>query len=458
MKIIFRSAMLSLLVLMVLGVAIGQEARNVKPSNKPTDTSASGTTGTPGKSETSGTTSTGDTAATGTTATDTTGTTTTTTATVPPTPEEFFRQARQLIEEANAKPTPTKIKCSWKTETCSATDLYVNGDAISIVQISDLPTSRSDPKRKGHVAVTAGESFQDPRLSVNEKELSPLPSDISVAIHVNRSFFPTFGSSSRHFLGTADAMRDAYTVQRLQNRLDAAAAARKSINTALAAATTLETAKAVAAKKADLELITSLEAQEDFLSLVTAGQSPLLLVRVDVGTEHKTFAVGLVYQRWYFDTGGFFAFMKGRDDELVTESAADNHLKVLQRRRVGNAGTATGISFNVHPGNYPEVGMQFGLVHNNDRAPSYFLGITGRLRSIGRTALMSFAVGYAESQVKTFPGVAENETYPVDHPLLRGQNRYTARPYLAIGVSINLSGVSQGSAATPPTTTPSTSP
>jgi hypothetical protein len=436
MKIIIRSFTATLALLTLLGAGMAEERKKAAASTA-SDTSSTDTT----KTDTSKT----DTTKTDTTKTDTTDTTKTDTTKTDTTTttigaEDLFRQARELIQEASAKPTPTKIKCSWATTSCSTTDLYVNGDAISIVQISDLPRTRS-----GHVAVTAGETSKDPTLSVNEKDFNPLPTDISVAIHLSRGVFPTFG-----LFGSRRAMRDAYTVGRLERRLDLIAAARKKANETMADSRSLQADQIAALEKADLEK--ALNAQEDFVSLVVSGQSPLLLIRVDADGKRVTFPVVLVYQRWYFDTGGFFAFMKARDEELVTENAPDNQVKVLQRRRVGNAGTATGISFNVHPGNYPEMGLQFGLVHNNDRAPSYFLGATGRLRSIGRTALMSFSAGYAESQVKTFPGVAVNGIYPSDHALIRGQTRYTARPYLAVGVGINLSSLSQGSAATPPAT------
>lgn len=107
----------------------------------------------------------------------------------------------------------------------------------------------------------------------------------------------------------------------------------------------------------------------------------------------------------------------------------------------------TGIVINLHPGNYPEWALQFGLSTGGDAEISYYLGPALRLREIGKRGLATFSFGATLTPVQKFPDVTVGQTLPTSDARLTGARDYALNWYVGISLGFNFGGVVAGADA-----------
>jgi hypothetical protein len=285
------------------------------------------------------------------------------------------------------------VRCAWTTG-CENASLYISGDGVSVIHLTGLPD------QNGTLSVTLGEDF--PRETGGVSTLSlrkgSVPETVVIAVHKTRWFSKTY-----------DRKRDAPSAKELE------------------AQTTGST---------------------PLLRIVSRGESNRAAINITSGRSRKSFVIPVVWQVWWVDTGGFYAYSFARDTELVSESVTRDgqaYDRILQRRPSERMNASTGIVMNVHPGNYPEIAFQFGVANNGQRLPSYYVGAGVRLREVGRRALLTLACGLTAVQVKQYPGVSANSEYPSDSPLLTGKEAYTLRPYVSLSLGFSFGASSKPS-------------
>lgn len=162
------------------------------------------------------------------------------------------------------------------------------------------------------------------------------------------------------------------------------------------------------------------------------ARAPELIVQLTSDNKPPvTIRVELRYQRWFVDMGGFLVFNTVVDQELITHSV-DNKLFVDKKREKDSFTPATGAVLNLHPSSFPTLGFQFGLATNNNRQPSYFLGVAYRLRDLGPRALLTVAGGIAAVPTLRFPDVKVGDSRPSDDASLKGSTAYRFGPYLSL--------------------------
>ncbi|HRC84237.1 MAG TPA: hypothetical protein PK413_01360 [Thermoanaerobaculia bacterium] len=177
--------------------------------------------------------------------------------------------------------------------------------------------------------------------------------------------------------------------------------------------------KAVAA-----ELLRQVNRQN--LSVISRGDTTALAVSVQVGDEVKTARIPLIYRRWSFEAGGFFAVASKVDQELTTETEADGKVKVTAIRNADNWRQESGAFLTFFPDNYPMVGVGLGFSTPSGRSASIFLGPTIRLLGLGNQAVLTLSGGVSISQQRHFPDVVVSKdgqdpvTYSPDSAALKG--------------------------------------
>jgi hypothetical protein len=155
-------------------------------------------------------------------------------------------------------------------------------------------------------------------------------------------------------------------------------------------------------------------------------------------------SLDVVYQPWWVEVGGFYAFFKAKDQEIVTEAIDPEmdgglrRVKVVSITSEDEIGSATGVHATFFRGSYPGSGITFGLSNNPDRPPSYFLGPSLRWLSRGRLSVATFTLGLAAIPIRTFPDVDENgPTVPENDLRLRGIVNYQHELFFAINVGFS---------------------
>jgi hypothetical protein len=169
-----------------------------------------------------------------------------------------------------------------------------------------------------------------------------------------------------------------------------------------------------------------------------------VIVPNGAGGEARHFQVQTRFERWHFDTGGFYALSGARNESLVTHPGkvdANNvaQTDVLIRRRGDRVGPTTGVTFVFHPSNYPDFGWEFGSA-TGDRPTSWYLGGALRLRTFGDNTLLSISGGLSRISVLEFPAIEAGKSYSADDPRLSGRQHYVSAPYVALGLGVHFGG------------------
>lgn len=176
---------------------------------------------------------------------------------------------------------------------------------------------------------------------------------------------------------------------------------------------------------------------------------------LDATTPDITFAIGdksyrvlIRHQRWWMETGGFYAFSWARDTNLVTvteDVGGTSKIRVLRLEEGDRIGPTTGVTFVFHPGDYPEYGWEFGTSTSGDRT-HYYLGGTVRLIQFNDRALLTVGAGLSHVRVTHFPDITltnpdgTTRYYNSDDPLLAGRTHYVNKPYISLGLGITIGG------------------
>jgi len=186
------------------------------------------------------------------------------------------------------------------------------------------------------------------------------------------------------------------------------------------------------------------------LSLVVSSNVQVILVTVKAGSEIRSAAIPVAYQRWTFESGGFYGFSNLTDEELVTKSGTKGMVLVQSKNRSGRPSQETGVFVNMVPRNYPALGIGFGLTANSDRAQSVYLGPSIRLVTFGEHGLASLCVALADRQVKVFPGVVGQE-FAADSANLKGHfvTKLGYAVLINLGFKFGASSTGGGSNPTP---------
>lgn len=198
------------------------------------------------------------------------------------------------------------------------------------------------------------------------------------------------------------------------------------------------------------------EPQTASLPLLLRGRAPVVDVLFEWSDgERKSFTIPVLYQRFWLDAGGFFVFTRHTDQHIETEvvaavPASETTAATPERRRVTNLRSensyapSTGIVINIHPGNNPILAFQFGIAANQNRLPSYYLGVGVRAREIGRRGLATIAMGVAMQQEASFSQIGVGEIVVPDSPRLQATQKYGFTfPYVSISLGFSFGGVSE---------------
>lgn len=196
----------------------------------------------------------------------------------------------------------------------------------------------------------------------------------------------------------------------------------------------------------------------DRASLIARSQDSVVLVSLQ-NEQGQTMAlppIELVYQRWWIDLGGFYAFRQLSDEEIVTAPlpAVEGQPSRVQVLRISDGHdweSDTGVMTTFFPSNYPMIGASFGIAENGGRALSYYLGGALRLRGKRGAAAATIAIGVAMAPVRRFPGVTPrsgelqgpvpegaNYVFDASSPLLSGEIKNELRPFAAITLGFAL--------------------
>lgn len=355
-------------------------------------------------------------------------------------------------------------QCAYP-EDCPAEPIFINGDQISTVYITNLPTKRLK------VRVFAGESSSCSALDANYREFTETHETIVIPLHMRTRLLPWFFGAGREeyglrvyglvapseYVATVQSQKNGQTVNDISLRFRP-----KDID---------EATRASLCSQMPEQVFSRLSSPSDFASrlrigstdipavpLLLRGKSNLLTIEVrDAATSQhlKTFLVPIRYQRFWLDAGGFFAFARHVDEDVVKTSLTGTQqgsVKVTQIRQIKDVNPSTGIVVNIHPGNFPYMAAQFGIAAQQDRLPSYYLGFGLRAREFGKRSLATLAIGIAAVQSNRLNGLRLNGTaadcgteercviLPADSPLLTPQRKYAFEPYVSISLGFSFGG------------------
>jgi hypothetical protein len=318
---------------------------------------------------------------------------------------------RRLLDLTEKQVHANIKKCTF-ADGCTNEPIVVNSDRQAAVYITGIP------KKAATVRVTAGEDFRCQVLEGHERFYDSMPDVLMVPLTLKAYLQNTFWFKKRE--PVTDGL-DFYGIPYDPDGLSDACLGLRSPPEKLA------------------------KRQLPTVPLLLKGESDLVDVSIDFedGTR-RSFQIPLRYQLFWLDAGGFFAFARQEEEEVLREAAADGQVKVAGIRKHRDIEPATGIVVNIHPGNYPHFAVQFGIAANQGRAPNYYLGLGARLREIGKRGIATFAAGIAAVESTRFPGLTPSETpIAADSPLLVARTQYGLQPYFSISLGFSFGGVSE---------------
>jgi hypothetical protein len=381
-------------------------------------------------------------------------------------------------ERTRSHPDLIVKRCEFgKIEDCEKSPIYINADHVSTITFTKVPENAR------LVRVFAGERWACKALETNHTYLQRAHDTVVVPLHMRTPVLsPLFGVNARREIyglglyGYIVPNDNLYVLERGRYRPVARssrhvsdeirhdvcrAAAMQTMDDVVRARNESSNERDAAAKRPTWERFNGM----DFPSvpLMIRGRSQIVTVEfADAdGNSIGTFNVPLRYQRFWLDAGGFFAFSRLADEEVIKEPGADGKTRVFGVREITDIDAATGIVVNVHPGNFPYLAWQFGIAARQDRQPSYYLGLGLRAREIGKRGLATLAVGMAVVQANRFGGFdlevdntkCDSATRPCallpsDSALLTAQSKYVFEPYASISLGFSFGGVSEGTNVT----------
>lgn len=177
------------------------------------------------------------------------------------------------------------------------------------------------------------------------------------------------------------------------------------------------------------------------LAILVSGKAAQIYVQVKVEEDEDPEATPTIvsaeipigYERWGFETGGFFAISRLTDQVLVQEPVTEtSDVKILRIDDADNYSQESGLFLNFIPRNYPLWGWGIGFSPDSSRPLSIYAGPTLRLRSFGQRAVANISAGMAMRSIKRFPGLTEGNNYPATSPLLAGRQEYQIKPYVLL--------------------------
>ena len=198
------------------------------------------------------------------------------------------------------------------------------------------------------------------------------------------------------------------------------------------------------------------EASEAPLQVVLDGNARTIDVAVITTGGSSNFPIWVQWRPWRVETGGFFAYAFAHSQELLTQTInvdpdgtgpmpSQARTKVVRVRTGDNFGPTTGVTFFFHPGNYANVGFEFGSATSGNDPTSWFLGLGVRLLQPSDRSLLTLSAGLSRVSITTYPGVVDGTDYDPTDPLLTGRRHYTNRPYISLGLGITFGNNGTGS-------------
>lgn len=360
----------------------------------------------------------------------------------------------EIEKRMEADSSSTILECSYPGDRCESEPLYVNADHVSVVVFRGVPTDRPITI----VVDSMSEPFERCQILRQNSITFPgtAPDVVAVTLHLFRNphlVLRSFGlGSSRSRVAAALRL---YGVAGESGPLtrDEIGALCRNPGAALGGTSGVrsKTSRAlVRSAGGSIEEVTT-------IPIVADGQTETVKVTFYSGDEAlRSFIIPFRYQRWWADAGGAFLFPNIEDERLKTENDANGKVKVLDiKRDASKVEPDTGIVVNLHPGNYPELGIQFGLSTGRDSELNYYFGPAIRLREIGKRGLATFSAGAALSKTQDYPDLT---IYDPAHPTaggiydasdarLLGTRSYELSWYVGISLGFTFGGVASGADA-----------
>jgi hypothetical protein len=187
------------------------------------------------------------------------------------------------------------------------------------------------------------------------------------------------------------------------------------------------------------------------LSLLLSGKAGPL--KIDLwGTEPgggaryaQSLTVDLLFYRFLLDVAGFYALRHSGDEELVTRDRVlvqqgedPVPQKEIVRLDAPSETSSSGIMLTFFHRNYPSAGLSLGFAYPEDRSPTYLLGLSWRILSLGPSAMATFTAGYAWAHQRSYPGIEEGMTFDATDPRLTGDLDYEAEPFVGVALGFAL--------------------
>lgn len=357
---------------------------------------------------------------------------------------------------------PRKTTCSLETGTCDPPAVYIPGNDRATIEVHDVPRTAIA------VVTDAGERWREaPSLNKSivflrraEAEIAA-PSVVGVDIFRRRKLAPSHGGIAAFTSGKVEnslrGMRPTSGKKGNDSECDRFRLAVEQLLRSGAEPPELA-APSIAEACKEKSPGSSVAWPRGSLPVRNSAGTAIVTVYWETATgdiDSYSFSVDLVFQRWWVDIGGFYAFTQLRDQELVTEAvpvapaapgapAPQPMTRVLRMREGDEWESMTGIMSTFFPANYPSFGISFGLADQSDRSQTYLLGLSGRLLGKRSSAVATFTVGCAAVPVRRFPGVTISDTpgmpttLRTDSPLLEGEVNYEIEPFIGITLGFAL--------------------
>lgn len=358
----------------------------------------------------------------------------------------------EIEKRMDADTRTTVTECSYLHGRCEASPLFVNADHVSAIIFRGIPTG----KRVRVVADPMSAPFEGCEvLRQNSKtfERADTPDVIVVTMNMFRpllgGWVPRSKANRRaaalRLYGWSD-LPEKLTDRQIEalcktSDLTAGIDDNRSANAEMTGKPVDIQRIAIRDKGYQIEEMTA-------IPIVVDGKTEQVKVTMFVeGEPPKTFVVPFLYQRWWVDAGGAFLFPYVKNERLVTETQSDGKLKVIDIEQSAETKPETGIVVNLHPGNFPDLGLQFGLSTGESAQLTYYLGPAIRLREIGKRGLASFSVGAALAPTQNFPDVHKGTIYEGTDARLKGGTGYELHWYAGISLGFNFGGVVSGADA-----------
>jgi hypothetical protein len=340
----------------------------------------------------------------------------------------------RLLSTTSNHPDLVVGSCKYTDASCGAR-IFINADQISTLTITDIPQGAVT------VRVTGGEYFPCEAVRYNVAHFTKAPDTLIVPMQMRKGWLGIGNVTVNNAQGEAAAL---YGLRRCPGT-----------NEVLTKNSLMRNDPP---KTPPGDVLTDLAPPDPRVAAVRSppiaslplflrGKSQVVEVQFewDDGTR-KTFTYPVVYQRFWLDAGGFFVFARRSDQsiELQNMGGTPEQQKVTAIHRETSIEANTGIVINVHPGNFPVLAFQFGIAANQDRLPSYYLGLGVRAREIGKRGLATLAIGASMQQEKRYPSVELGRTYDSTSALLAGTNKYGVTfPYISLSLGFSFGGVSE---------------